>query len=187
MVSESEIGKRIKQYRIEKGMNLPHLAEMTKLTKGYLSKIENSPKAPPISTLIAIGKALNVSVSDILGETEETRTIALVRKGERPVVVKSGSSFGYAYQALAHTFHHKHMEPWILTAPLNSTHKPLFEHQGEEMIFVLEGRVKFLHGDKKFILEEGDCIYFNAGIPHTGIAQGKKAAKMLIVIYSPKR
>jgi transcriptional regulator with XRE-family HTH domain len=187
MVSEAEISKRIKQYRIGKGVTLRELADMTNLTKGYLSKIENSPKAPPISTLITIGKALKVRVSEILGETEETMTVTVVREGERPVVVRDGSSFGYAYEALAHAFRNKHMEPWILTAPANPTHKPLFEHKGEEMIFVLDGTVKFLHGDREFILERGDCIYFDAGIPHTGICRGDRDAKMLVVIYSPEK
>lgn len=187
MISEAEIGKRIKNYRTKKKITLPDLAEMTRLTKGYLSKIENSSKAPPISTLSTIAKALNVTISDILGETEKNTTIALVKKGERPTVVKNGSSFGYAYQALAHTYHKKHIEPWILTAPANLKEKVLFEHQGEEMIFVLEGKVRFFHGNREFIIEEGDCLYFDSSIPHTGICQGKKDAKMLIVMYSPDK
>ena len=53
------------------------------------------------------------------------------------------------------------------------------------MMFVLEGKMKFFHGEKEFIIEEGDCVYFDGSIPHYGICQSKKEVKVLIVIYTP--
>jgi transcriptional regulator with XRE-family HTH domain len=53
---ESEIGKRIKALRNEKGLTLEQLAAQTGYTKGYLSKVEKSIKAPPVSTLGTIGR-----------------------------------------------------------------------------------------------------------------------------------
>ena len=58
MIQESELGKRIKEYRIAKKVTLQELAKKTGFTKGYLSKIENTKKAPPVSTLIVLSKAL---------------------------------------------------------------------------------------------------------------------------------
>jgi mannose-6-phosphate isomerase-like protein (cupin superfamily) len=72
-----------------------------------------------------------------------------------------------------------------LTLPLKPRQNALFQHKGEEMMFVLEGTMKFFHGEKEFIVEEGDCIYFDASIPHYGICQENKEVKILMVIYSP--
>lgn len=48
---------------------------------------------------------------------------------------------------------------------------------------VLEGTMRFVHGDKEFIVEEGDCIYFDASIPHFGITEGYNPVKCLMVIF----
>ncbi len=183
MVEETELGRRIQQYRILKGLTLQGLAEKTGLTKGYLSKIEKAQKAPPVSTLINLAKALDISISEIFGEGEES-PISLVRKDERPFIARDGSVFGYAYQTLAHRFHNRHMEAYILTFPLTTKQHVLFQHKGEELVFVLDGTMKFFYGEKEFIVEEGDCIYFDSSIPHYGICQGNREVKCLMVIYA---
>lgn len=186
MVEESELGIRIQQYRISRGLTLQELADKTGYSKGYLSKIEKAEKAPPVSTLINLAKALNINISEIFGEVEENSPICLVKKWERRTIARDGSVFGYAYQALAHKFHNKHMEPYVLTLPLNPKENALFQHKGEEILFVLEGTMKFFHGEKEFIVEEGDCIYFDGSIPHYGVCQGNKEVKCLMVIYTPE-
>jgi transcriptional regulator with XRE-family HTH domain len=186
MVEEEKLGKKIQQHRIDKGLTLQELAEKTGFTKGYLSKIENSEKAPPVSTLINLAKALNVSMSEIFGETDERNLICLVKRAERRIIARDGSVFGYAYQTLAHKFHNKHMDPYFLTLPLEPRENVLFQHKGEEIIFVLGGTMKFFHGEKEFIVEEGDCIYFDGSLPHYGVCQGNKEVKCLIVIYTPE-
>jgi transcriptional regulator with XRE-family HTH domain len=186
MIQESELGKRIKAYRMKKGLTLQKLEEKTGFTKGYLSKVENTKKAPPVSTLIVLAKALEISLSEIFGEKGEKGSISLVKKGERQVVARNGTVFGYSYQTLAHKFYKKQMEPYILTLPVNPKQVPLFQHNGEEILFVLEGTMKFFHGDQEFVVGEGDCLYFDASIPHHGICQGKKEVICLMVIYTPE-
>jgi len=186
MIQEEELGKRIKEFRMSKGITLQELADKTGLTKGYLSKIENSEKAPPVSTLINLAKALDINISNIFGETEENSPICLIKKSDRRMIARDGSVFGYAYQTLAHKFQNKHMEPYFLTLPLHPKENALFQHKGEELLFVLEGTMKFFHGEKEFIVEEGDCIYFDGYIPHYGVCQNNKEVKCLMVIYSPE-
>jgi transcriptional regulator with XRE-family HTH domain len=171
---------------MKRGLTLQRLAEKTGFTKGYLSKVENTKKAPPVSTLVILAKALEVSLSEIFGEKEDQSSISLVKKNERQVIARDGTVFGYSYQTLAHKFYKKHMEPYLLTLPTRPKQASLFQHDGEEILFVLEGTMKFFHGDREFIVEEGDCLYFDASIPHHGICQGKKEVKCLMVIYTPE-
>lgn len=187
MIRESELGNRIKKFRISQGFTLEKLAQKAGLTRGYLSKIERSKKAPPVSTLISIAKALKISMAEIFGEGEQNNVhISLVKKKERRVIARDGTIFGYAYQTLAHQFRNKHMDPYILTLPIKAKQNTIFQHEGEEMLFVLEGVMKFFYGDQVFIAEEGDCLYFDSSIPHYGICQGNKETKCLMVIYTPE-
>jgi len=51
--------------------------------------------------------------------------------------------------------------------------KPL-PHEGEECTLVIEGKMKIQVRDEFFILEEGDCIYYVASIPHKITSIGDK-------------
>jgi len=114
MINEEEVGQKIKELRLNARLTLNELAEKAGISQGYLSKIENSKNAPPVSTLLMIAKALNVGISQIFGENESQMPISLIRKKDRPFVARNGSIFGYSYQALAHKFKNKHFDPYIL-------------------------------------------------------------------------
>ncbi len=183
---ESEIGKRIKVLRNEKGLTLEQLATRTGYTKGYLSKVEKSVKAPPVSTLGTIGRVLGVTISTLLGEnTPAVSACSLVKKGERLLLARGGEAFGYSYEAVAHKCNSKLMEPFILTLPAHPKNLARNQHEGQELLYVLEGTMIFHHGTEEFLVEEGDCVYFDASIPHFGQTKGEKAAKCFMVICTP--
>ncbi|RYD83226.1 MAG: helix-turn-helix domain-containing protein [Verrucomicrobiaceae bacterium] len=63
----THVGGRIRSLRLERQMTLPALAECTGLSKGLLSKLENTPESnPSLETLQKIAKALKVTLSDFL-------------------------------------------------------------------------------------------------------------------------
>ncbi len=184
MIDEAEIGRNIKLLRLERGLNLRDFAEATGFTKGYLSKVENAKKAPPVSTLLILAKALGVNISAILSEEGDKPQITLVKKSERETMARDGTAFGYSYEPLAHKFAQRRMDPYVLTLPLKPRKRAVFQHKGEEILMVLEGTMRFVHGERELLVEEGDCIYFDASIPHFGTAVESKPVKCLMVIFS---
>ena len=183
MLPEHEIGKNVRMIRKLKELTLDDLAELTGFTKGYLSRVENSEKAPPVSTLINITKALDVGMSELFGEGRELTNFSLVKKDERQKMARDGTVFGYSYETLAHKYPSKKMEPYILTVPPGIKEHALFKHRGEEMLYVLKGRMRFVHADNEYFLETGDCIYFNSDFSHRGFALGGSEAKVLVVFW----
>ncbi len=147
--------------------------------------MENSDKAPPVSTLVNIAKGLGVTISDIFGESGEKKSFSLVKKNDRQIMARDGTIFGYSYETLAHNYPHKHMQPYILTVPANISESPLFQHKGEEMLLILKGNMRFIHGEDEYFVEEGDTMYFDSGIPHRGMAIGDQEVLCLMVIYTP--
>src|SRR5512136_428319 len=160
------------ELEINKRFTLEQLANQTGFTRGYLSRIEKSEKSPPLSTLGIIGRVLGITISFLVGEEERKTPLGMVKKGERPLVTRKGTTLDYSYEAVAHTFPNKKMEPFILTLPLKPKKKTIHEHEGEEILFVLEGMMKFLHGNREYIVEEGDCVYLDSGFPHFGESVG---------------
>ena len=185
MLEEKEIGKNIRRMRQAAGHSLDAFAQLTGLSKGYLSKLENSEKSPPVSTLIVIAEVLKTTLSDIFNEGTETISASLVKKGERKPMARNGTFFGYSYETLAHKYPHKSMEPYLLTIPAGSTESAVFQHKGEELMFVLQGTMHFHHGTEEYMVEEGDCIYFDSGVEHYGISVGDKDLKIMMVIFVP--
>jgi len=185
-MDEKLINDRVKRLRLSKKITLESLAKMTGFTTGYLSRIENSDNAPPISTLSKIALALEVDISFFLSESrvDSPKNMVIVKKGDAKELADR-DSYGYQFEALAAKKIGKNMEPYILYPDFE--YSTVFQHEGEEFFYVLEGQIEFIYGDEKYFLETGDCMYFDAHIPHTGISKGDKKAKVLIIIYSYKR
>ena len=185
--TEQQIGPRLRKVRKRQGVTLDALAELTGLTKGYLSKIETGKKVPPIATLSRIADAVDCEIAYFFrdpedGERVEDR-ISVIRAGQRPQVVRGGSSFGYDYRSLAHGYVDKAMNPFVFTFPANVQGEAYFEHDGEELIFILDGVVEFEIGGKVLKLETGDSVYFDSSLPHRGRSIGGADAQALVVIY----
>ncbi len=184
---EKLIGTRIAERRLELGITLERLAAATGFSKGYLSKIENSRKVPPIGSLSRIAAALRTDITELLHTPAATLDggLSVVRAGERRPVVRGGTAFGYDYVSLADNRRDKKMEPFLFTFPSQIDKYVFFEHDGEEFMFVLSGRVEWQAGSRKLVLEPGDSIYFDARLPHRGRSlEGEATA--LVVTYSPK-
>jgi transcriptional regulator with XRE-family HTH domain len=182
------IGPRIKARRRQLDVTLEEIAASTGFTRGYLSKIENSRKTPPIATLSRIAQALGTDIASFFQTSERTEPdarVSLVRAHERRKVPRGGSVFGYDYESVAYRKRHKHMEPFIFTYPSNLSRDVSFEHEGEELVFVLSGRVEFEAAGKKYILEPGDTLYLDSAVPHRGRSLGGEA-KALVVIFKPE-
>ena len=184
-IVEAEIGKRIKAFRTQKRITLEQLANQAGFTKGYLSKVETSKKSPPVSTLGIIARVLGVTISALLGEDAPRTPLCLVRKDERPLISRDGTAFGYSYEAMAYKYPNKIMEPFILTLPVKPKKRTLYQHEGEEILFVIQGTMKFLHGNEEYVVNEGDCIYFDSSLPHWGESTGPAEVKCFMVIYNP--
>ncbi len=183
------IGKKIKKLRQEKGLTLQELSEKTGLSKGLISQIENEQVSPPISTLMKIANGLNVEISYFFEQDEPTEKITVVRKNERISSgrrgIKGNINIGYSYELLAHKRPHKHMEPFLVTfEPKERDDVIMFNHEGEEFHFVLEGKLEMIaENHEPIILEEGDSLYFDSSIPHGFRGLEGKPAKTLTIVF----
>ena len=186
MTDESQIAKNIKHLRIQRGLTIKQLAEITGFSQGYISRIENSDKAPPVSTLIILSKAFGIDTSLFFSNDISETNIVVVKKDERKEITQDGSAYGYNYISLSHKLPHRTMEAFLTIVPRKLKQKKLklFQHKGEEMIFVLKGKFKLKYGEKEYILDEGDFTYFDSSVPHMGFCEEGDQVETLIVINS---
>jgi transcriptional regulator with XRE-family HTH domain len=172
------IGERIRKSRLSQNLTLKELSKRSGLSVSMISKIENSRVYPPLSTYAKISSCLGMSIDElIINSTQRSDSISIVRFHERPVV-----SHGlYIGSPLAFRKSDKKMEPFLLSYPVGKKINQLYQHDYEEMIFVLEGRIEFRYGKQIFVLEKGDCAYFDGRSPHAGRALTSEGAMALVV------
>jgi len=182
----ADVGKKIRTIRKNMKTTLDTLAVRTGFTKGYLSKIERGLQSPPIATLSSIAEALNVEIADFFERKHPNVKCSIVRRDERMQMAQSGNMFGYYLETIAHKKHDKKMNPFIITMIPHADDRTLFRHDGQELMFVLDGIMEFWYGDERYILNQGDCVYFDSHVSHRGQCVGDKKSIVLVVIYSEK-
>ena len=187
MDTQDQIGPRLRRIRKRRGVTLEALASKTGLTKGYLSKIETGKKVPPIATLSRISRATDCEITYFFQECHDNDgfddRVSVVKANERRPVVRGGSTFGYDYKSIAHTLQSKAMDPFIFTFPAEIQGDTFFEHEGEELVFILSGTVAFEIAGREVALSPGDSVYFDSSLPHRGRSVDG-TAQALVIIYS---
>ncbi len=188
--NEIPVGERIKDIREKKGFSLQDIAEKTGFSTALLSQVENHLISPPLGVLIKLAKALGEDIGTFFQQSREA-SYTIVRKDERKpvsrVASKEGVKYGYYYESLAFDKKDRHMEPFLVTLePATIKDRHAYTHEGEEFIFVLQGKMEVQLGEHTDILDEGDCIYYSSTIPHRVQCVGEKETKILAVIWAPK-
>ena len=180
--TEFDLGKRLSAVRKEHALSLDALALKTGMTKGFLSLIERGLKAPSISTLLKLSQAYGISVSALLDTARSQEPIySLVRRGERRKYAREDSPYGYRYEAIAFRKERKRMEPFVVQPPLRLP-RSFFQHEGDEMVYVLEGDVEIHLDRERFVLRAGDCLYYDAATPHRSRSLGPERAVTLVIV-----
>ncbi|MDR3085168.1 MAG: XRE family transcriptional regulator [Christensenellaceae bacterium] len=177
-----EIAQRMKALRVLEEYSAEELAEKCDLSLAEYEAYEAGKRDFSFSFVYTVAGVLGVDVIDILtGESPKLSGAAVVRRGQG---LKINRRDAYDYRHLAHTFRNKIGEPFLVTVePAPESEKPaLHEHGGQEFNYMLEGTMALYIGEVIYVLEAGDSIYFDSGVPHAMRAMNGKSAQFLAVV-----
>lgn len=188
-VLEVAIGREVRAFRRQQSMTVADLATLTGLSIGMLSKIENGNTSPSLTTLQLLANALSVPITSFFRGFEEAREAVHTKAGEGVETERAGTRAGHQYQLLAHIGANASgvlVEPYMITLNETSDVFPTFQHDGIEMLYMLEGEVDYRHGNKVFPLKPGDTLFFDADAPHGPEGLVKLPARYLSIISYPQ-
>jgi transcriptional regulator with XRE-family HTH domain len=184
---ELSIGQEIRRLREISGVTIAKLAKAADMSSGMLSKIENGSTSPSLASLQALAQSLNVAVSSLFKQFEQSGQATLVKAGEGLEIERRGTRAGHQYLLLGHAPHGDLIvEPYLITLKNSSDVFPVFRHEGLEFIYILEGEVVYRHGDKKFPMKVGDSLFFDSTTPHGPEEMLKLPIRFLSVISYPR-
>jgi len=158
---EQIIGMRIKSLRVERGLTLAGLGALSKLSPGFLSQVERGKSTPSIATLAIIAQALDVAPRSFFEDDRES--VYIVDSGAE--AVDDHDSLPRGYRPLSPILESNRLSVILVTVQPRESSGPLRVLSGEEIIFVLAGKLEIVIGDESHRLEAGDSIHLDAGLP----------------------
>ena len=164
----AKLGASLRRARAAQGLTLADVADRAHVSLAMLSRVETGAVSPSLETLASLASALGTDLATLMREMESKPSDAqLVRKGEGLEVVRRGTKRGHTYHLLAaDRGPTKLFEPFLVTLTDQSEIFPDFEHPGTEMIYMLQGSLKYRHGSESYLLKPGDTLTFSGSIPH---------------------
>lgn len=162
------VGRSLKQYRLNQHLTIQDVSELSDISRGMLSRIENNQATPSLDALQRICQALGVSLSNLLKDFDVPEGGAkFVPRGQGMDVARRGTKRGHSYELLSYDQGPKRLfEPFLITLDDESETFPRFQHEGTEFIYMLEGKIEYRIGKHSYVLEPGDAITFEGSIPH---------------------
>jgi len=180
------LGERILEAREMRELTLEDLSSRTGIPVARLECVESDRAIPPLGELIRLGKALEMKMGHFIS-TGPDRPMSIVRAESRPKVARRGQKvrekYGYVYESLAPQKANRVMEPFLVTL-VPTRFKEMSSHDGQEFIFVLEGKIRATVGEQEAVLSPGDSIYYDSSSPHLVKCCGKKPARILAVLHA---
>lgn len=178
----SEIGQRIKAFRMTRRLTLRQLGDMTDTTASFISQLERGLSGANTSTLMRIATALGIGVSDLFEDQPRSLHQVLTR-ATRPALPPSE---GYRKMLLSRR-PVREFEVYVgeFDAGGSTGDRPYVHGGTNEMFLVLRGEVELTLGDEVFVLEQGDSIEYSTSTPHRTRNIGPEMAEVLWIISPP--
>ena len=184
---ERALGAQIRATRRSHDLSVADLAAAASISTGMLSKIENGQISASLTTLNAIAGALGAPLSSLFAASEERQDCSFTRAGQGPVIERRGTKVGHVYELLGHLIDGDIVvEPFLITLKENAEAYIGFQHAGVEFIYMLEGEVRYRHGEKTYDLAPGDAILFDSGAIHGPEALLKRPLRYISLICYPR-
>jgi transcriptional regulator with XRE-family HTH domain len=161
------IASRLREERSRVGMTLLDVATRSGVSPAMISKIENLQASPSLNTLARLALALKVPITTFLRGLEEERDASFVKAGAGIELARDGTGHGHRYQLLAASKGALRLvQPFLVTLTEQSEAFPMFQHEGVELLYQLEGSLSYRYGRHTYDLDPGDSLMLHGQVPH---------------------
>jgi transcriptional regulator with XRE-family HTH domain len=183
------VGPRVRALREAMGLSLRELAVRCGVSAAMLSQVERGETSPTLAVAARIAAGLELRLSQLL-RLDESGSVTIVRAGER-----SGggdSRRGHRYEVLTPPIPGQRLElsqhtlaPGAVTGGADDP--PIHEPGSREIALVESGAVTLLCDGRRYDLEAGDCVTFDADLPHHFENHGPAETRLFAVVSAGLR
>lgn len=180
---EWNVGRKIKELREEKELTLRELSRLSGVSATQISEIERNLTAPTVPTLMKIVSALGTDVS-IFFESGHINNVSVVRKNERQEFIDRKNHV--FLQRLTKGITGTRLKAVLAYPPPGKENiRGGYSHPGEELLYVIKGKIQVTVGKDVHILAAGDCIHFRGELRHIIKNITNSKAEVISIITPP--
>ena len=157
-----DIGNKLKELRVLKGLTQEELADRAELSKGFISQLERNLTSPSIATLTDILQCLGTTLGEFFNEAPEEQIVF----GRQDYFEKIDQEYKNIIRWIIPNAQKNTMEPLLLTLEPGGSTCPDNPHEGEEFGYVIQGTVSIHLGSKTWKAKKGESFYYTADKKH---------------------
>ena len=177
--SPSELGRRIKRLRVERGLTLKDLEERGGISATHVSEIERGKASPTVGALGRIARALGLRPATLV-EPRVLPEITVMRAAERSQRRVQWSAV--TLEPLADPVHAAETGGQIITLPPRREPALVHRHEGEEWLTAISGVAEVRIGGQSYVLREGDSLHFRAHHEHAYVNLAGTPAVLVMAV-----
>lgn len=174
-----DIGAKLKELRIVKGLTQEELADRAELSKGFISQLERDLTSPSISTLDDLLQCLGVTLAEFFADDIEEQVVF----SYDDYFEKEDDELKNKIEWIVPSAQKNAMEPIRLTLEAGGSTYPDTPHEGEEFGYVLAGEIAIHIGKKKYRARKGESFYYSSEKKH--YISSAKGAEIIWVSTPP--
>lgn len=178
-----DLGVRIRTFRKMRRMTLVELAGMCSLSHSFLSQVERGQATPSFSSLGRIARALGTSQIELLAASDVPDSQGQV--WVTPAADAVRGTYGEEEARLLVTRADAHFRPLSITGFRCEYGEP-FTHDEHEFLHLVAGRIEVELDGTRQVLEPGDSVYYESGVPHRWRAVDANGFHALVVKEQPR-
>lgn len=180
----SNIAQKIRAIRLKKSLTIKQLAERTNVSKGLLSKIENSRTIPSLPVFVQILQSLDISFKEFFEDItlREEKNYFLIRKNDYKAIKTEGASDLDYRHIVTKIIPTASVEISLVNVKPGSNARARTS-DGFMFKYVVNGLCEYILNKEVIPLSEGDSIFFNGSIPHLPTNKSDRDALMLVVDF----
>ena len=176
-----EIGSKIKNLRLLKGLTQEELGDRCELSKGFISLLESDKTSPSMATLEDILNALGTDFAHFFKEESGSRVVF----GKDDFSVKQDPDLKNEICWLIPNAQKNEMEPILVTIEPGGSTYPDNPHEGEEFGYVIEGTVTIVIDEERHPAKKGESFYLTCDKPHFIENNTGRQAKIIWISSPP--
>ena len=173
-----DIGNRLKDLRVLKGLTQEELADRAELSKGFISQVERNLTSPSIATLMDILQCLGLTIGEFFNEEPEEQIVF----GHQDYFEKVDNELNNTIKWIIPDAQKHIMEPILLPLQAAGSTYPDNPHEGEEFGYVLSGSISIHLGNRIYRAKKGESFYF---IPDKKHFLTTKSGAVVLWVSSP--
>ncbi len=177
-----EVGRRIKQKRLDKRMTLQELADKSGVSKGLVSQVENGRTIPSLPVMLGIIQSLEIEVSAFFEGLSLLEPTILVNKRKDYTPFEKEEAKGFQYSRMMMRNLPASTIDFALLELTTDSYREEVTTDAYEFIYIIKGQTEYRVNGQTLILEEGDSIFFDGRLPHVP-KNTSEASCLLLVLY----